>query len=80
MKTIKYITTKKFPVQVQYKTPVWDYKSKTFKNDLEKEFIPEGIVFITKKHIDNSFKLPSCSPIFHYKQNDWNECVEIFND
>lgn len=80
MKTIKYITKKKFPVQVQYKTSVWDYKSNSFKNDLEKEFIPEGIVFITKKHTDNSFKLPNVSAVFHYKQKDWDVCVEIFND
>jgi len=80
MKTIKYITKKNFPIQVQYKTPIWDYKSNSFTNDLEEKFIHKGIVFVPKKHIDNSFKIPNCSTIFYYKQKDWDACVEIFND
>ena len=80
MKTIKYITTKKFPVQVQYKTPIWDDETKSYKNDLENEFFHEGIIFVPKSQTDNSFKIPNCSMTFYYKQKDWNECVQIFNN
>jgi predicted glycosyltransferase len=54
---VKYITKKKFPVKVQYDCSVWDYKSESYKNDLENEFLQEGIVFIPKKLTKNSFEL-----------------------
>lgn len=78
---VKFITKKKFPVMVKYKTSIWNEETQSFVNDLEKEFLHEGIVFTPEKLTKNSFELHNkkgkiCT--FYFEEGTLSDYCEVF--
>jgi len=77
----KYIVTKKFPISVQYKTPLWDNDSKLYTNELENKSLQVGIVFTPKKLTENSFELHDSKGkicTYYFKENSLLDYCEVF--
>ena len=78
----KYIVTKKFPISVKYKTPLWDNDSKSYTNELENKSLQVGIVFTPKKLTENSFELhDSMGKIctYYFEEKSFLDYCEVFN-